>query len=116
MRSKLLAVAAALLLSSCKPTGTDGYTFEKAQFTQTSFTVTMVLVQNEQELVKLAPPAAIKLQGSKGELFAFGKVGPNRCTIYAVDPAAQYRPQNLGHELTHCIYGEWHPEQNKERQ
>jgi hypothetical protein len=41
---------------------------------------------------------------------AFGFVSPDRpaCTIHIVDPAKDYRPEWIGHELTHCLHGQWH--------
>lgn len=33
------------------------------------------------------------------------------CTVHLVDPAKKYKPQWAGHELLHCVYGNWHPSQ-----
>lgn len=35
------------------------------------------------------------------------------CTIHMVDPATRYQPEFFGHELVHCLYGEFHPSQNE---
>ena len=30
------------------------------------------------------------------------------CTIHMMDPAVNYEPEIYGHELTHCIRGQFH--------
>jgi hypothetical protein len=41
-------------------------------------------------------------------IHAFSTVQGNTCTIHIVKPAKDYRPENIGHEIVHCIYGNWH--------
>lgn len=46
---------------------------------------------------------------------SYGRSSGATCYIHAVDPAAEYRPRTLGHEITHCLYGNWHREQERFR-
>ena len=32
-----------------------------------------------------------------------------RCRIHIVDPDVDYRPEIYGHELMHCVHGDFHP-------
>lgn len=99
------------VLTGCAPTAPDGYTFDRPQYVETKFTTEIVLVDNQAELVKLAPAGTQKF-GT--ELMAFARLNrdQHRCTIYMVDARRAYQPQWLGHELAHCIYGDWHPGQD----
>jgi hypothetical protein len=49
------------------------------------------------------------------QLFGFTTITKDECTITIVDPAITYRPEQLGHEVAHCLYGAWHPDQNEVR-
>lgn len=90
-----------------KKTGVDGYWFKQESFTRNSFTTDIVLVPNEEELKKLF---AEKGGENAENLAAFTLLSQteNKCTIYMIDPKVQYEPEFIGHELVHCIYGEWH--------
>jgi hypothetical protein len=30
------------------------------------------------------------------------------CNVYIMDPKVNYQPEWYGHELVHCMYGDWH--------
>lgn len=34
--------------------------------------------------------------------------GIGKCTIFIKDPEWDYEPHMIGHEVAHCIWGEWH--------
>lgn len=101
-------------LSGCeqrKNVGKDGYYFEEATFVHTQVPVTIVLAESPEALFKL-----------KNEVGAGANLPPDRtvmafsalrsdgsCTIYMLDPrVADYEPEWIGHEFTHCVFGEWH--------
>ena len=42
------------------------------------------------------------------DIHAFAAVQGNTCTIHIIKPAKDYMPEHIGHELVHCIYGNWH--------
>lgn len=100
---KLFLIPLFFLLTAC-PGGTDGYTFEKAEYTKTNFTVEMVLYD---DLKSLQKASGLKLEDR--ELKAFSVLHKNNCQIHIVKPSANYEPEWIGHELTHCIHGRWHP-------
>jgi hypothetical protein len=46
------------------------------------------------------------------EVYAFtvhDAADSRRCVVSIVDPLREWRPERLGHEIAHCIYGNWHP-------
>jgi hypothetical protein len=53
------------------------------------------------------------------ELKAFSTLYPaatNLCTMYILDPqVARYEPEFIGHEFTHCVFGNWHLSQDEKR-
>lgn len=66
--------------------------------------------------VKLYPSKEAMKQAYKGEppnnLAGFSRYNGRRCVIHIVDPVVRYKPTIMGHELNHCIYGDWHRGQN----
>lgn len=107
----MLVMGLTALLTACdsKPVGKDGYTFGQETFTRTEFPVEVVLLKSERELS--VAYAARNIRGVKPEsvaAFAIIRRNDPRCTIYMVDPKLNYQPEWIGHELVHCIYGEWH--------
>jgi hypothetical protein len=106
---KLLALPLLLLLASCNNTntGTDGYVFGQKQYEQSSVNVNVVVYKNEQEIYKAA-----KVRGADyPNIIAFTVLqgnNPSTCTIHMLDPAIKYKPEFIGHEFLHCVYGQWH--------
>lgn len=50
--------------------------------------------------------------GIQTEGFTIYRRENNVCDMHIYDPAYQYKPEFIGHELVHCIYGNFHPNQN----
>lgn len=103
------AICSALLLIGCDGgAGADGYRFDRAEFERSQVTVTVVTHGGSAELRQAAAQMGVRAEGRR--LMAFGLVDAARpaCTIHIVDPARGYRPEWIGHELTHCIRGRWH--------
>lgn len=100
-----LVILAALLLAGCPASSAgDGYTFGEPTWVATELRIKVVLVPSIADLRRIGP----KVEGR--DLMAFAEVSPSgTCTIYKVDSRAAYAPEWDGHELNHCIYGEWHP-------
>lgn len=92
----------------------DGYTFEKAQFEHDNIKVEFVKVHTQAEMVWLAGTFGIK--PTSGAVKAFSVNEGDTCVIYAEDPKVDYEPEFLGHELAHCIFGNFHPQQSKKYQ
>ncbi len=94
-----------LILASCgKPTSSDGYTFDRKEWDQSRLTVQVVQHPSLQDLQAKGP----KVEGR--ELQAWGKVNPSGvCELHIVDPTKHYAPEFIGHEISHCAFGRFHP-------
>lgn len=92
----------------------DGYYFEKPTFTRTQFPLEIVLVKDEKEMKEQIQKRGGKIVGDirPGQVAAFSVIRneDETCTIYMIDPKVNYKPELIGHELVHCIYGMWHSE------
>lgn len=105
---KKLIILAAFALAACNPdVAADGYSFDPEGRGQ---------VYREREIKVVLHPTQRSIENAKPgqrvgldrELFGFGIITDDKCTIHVIDPVKSYRPEQLGHELTHCLYGEWH--------
>lgn len=99
-----------ILLSACSPgQGSDGYAFGPKEFDRNEVMVTVRTYNNLAEVQAASAPYAISIENDR-ELFAFGLVSRsgNTCTIHIVAPEREWRPERLGHEFAHCLYGNWH--------
>lgn len=115
MIKRILAVVALVGLSlfaviACKPShnvGADDYTFGTPQYINQSVKVNIVTYATYKDL-----RAAARTHGAANpDVMAFSVLSaPNFdvCTIHMIDPETDYRPEFIGHEFTHCIYGQWH--------
>jgi hypothetical protein len=92
--------------------GSDGYTFGTPTFVHNELDVTIVSLPSRQEVIKqyveITNPKTTTERAKATEIKAFSVLSSDGCTIYIVDPAVSYKPEAMGHELAHCIYGEWH--------
>ena len=117
MRALFLVIGAVFLcaLTSCNECGpaSDGYTFEQGSQRIGDREIRIVLYSSGAELkaAYAALPNGRQL-GPSEDLQAYSAITNNTCTIHMIDPAAHYNPEFAGHELTHCLYGEFHPSQN----
>lgn len=118
MKKLILVLAAALSLTACKveTAGPDGYYFEQSERLTPERDVRVITyksiadVQTAFDAQKNAPKLS-----ENAKLQAFSVITNKTCTIHMVDPNAHYMPEFIGHELTHCLYGEFHPKQNEKR-
>lgn len=110
----------ALTLISCSKKASDDYEFERKEYTLLDQKIEIVLISSEQEFNKLAKEFVGPDQNA-GNLGAFSRLRLNRddenlagseCIVYIKDPAWVYEPEYIGHEITHCLFGDWHPKQN----
>jgi hypothetical protein len=102
-KSILAAVALIALVSCSKSESSDGYRFEKVQWEQPQMQVTLVTHKSLADLQRAGP----EVKGHAVQ--AWSVVNPNgQCEIHIVDPAVKYVPEFIGHELTHCAYGNFH--------
>lgn len=108
---KFLAACALALLASCgEAPAADGYTFEQEEFFRPAQPIEIVAYDSVADL-RRAASKLVKLDDGR-ELMAFGLIHPDKCVIHMVKPSADYQPEWIGHELTHCVYGRWHGTQH----
>ena len=110
MAKKFLALLAALFLIGCEQdsrVAADGYTFKEAEYEKTNLSVSIVQYDSRRDFIQGAKSVGANVEG----LQAFAMISPNtnECEIHIERIKVNYRPEWLGHELTHCIHGRWHP-------
>ena len=86
--------------------GVDGYVFSDKEFTQLDINLRVVYYDSIEELQL---EAQIKEFAFWADILAFSEVTDNYCEVHIVDPAVAYHPERLGHEIAHCLHGNWHP-------
>ncbi|WP_380873584.1 hypothetical protein ACFB49_42430 [Sphingomonas sp. DBB INV C78] len=114
-RQHILAAAIAftamclLALSACQPPrGSDGYSFEQAEWSNSNLRVTLVLHPTLGDLEREGK-AAGALVHREEDIQAWSLIDAHgNCTVHIVDPAKRYMPEFAGHELTHCAFGRFH--------
>lgn len=120
MRRATLAIMAILLgtPATAGGLGADGYSWGVAPPSSTEVLVTIVYHKSRAELLdsfaKSGGESSLEDgQDKSGPIYAYSVVNTaeHRCTIHALNPARKYTPQYLGHELLHCLHGQWHPQQ-----
>jgi hypothetical protein len=105
---RALALVAFALLAGCNSkTGADGYAFERSDFERSDVLVHVVQYATRPAFDQAALDHGI---ADPGKLAAFGTVrtAEPECTIHVLAIPQHYQPEYLGHELTHCLYGQFH--------
>jgi len=117
LHTRIFIFLATIMLASCEPgpqKGKDGYYFEQETFVRHQFTVAIVVAKDQKELNELAKANGAYIpEGREAGAFARLDLTKPHCTIFTIDPREIYIPEFLGHELTHCMYGNWHREPQK---
>jgi hypothetical protein len=88
-------------------TTSDGYNFGKPSYVRDTVEVEIIRYKNREEFVEAAKNSNVE---NPGIVAAFTQLRSpfHKCTIHIVDPQVSYEPEWLGHELAHCLYGQWH--------
>jgi len=110
----IITIFTLFFIVSCgqKKLAADGYYFEKETFTRNDIQVSIVLVKNQEEMTKLlAEHNRTAASGKEVAAFSVLEINEPKCTIYMIDPKISYQPEFIGHELVHCMYGDWHQSQ-----
>lgn len=111
----LVAIMAPALLSAAPMNpfpGIDRYLFEKKDFTRSG----MALHVREYKTREALRESFVKLFPGKPYpigLLAFARWNDYACEIHIMDPAVRYEPHVVGHEMTHCIHGNFHPSRDR---
>lgn len=99
---------ALLLLASCDQgpkTGADGYKFGQKQYEKQTVQVNIVVYKTQQDFNKVLTQRKLP---EKTAAFTVLRPPFDSCTIHMIDPAIRYEPEYVGHEFLHCVYGQWH--------
>jgi hypothetical protein len=112
MKNILIVIISLLLIAAMNPfRGIDGYIFKQKEYQHETVEVTLITYKTHSEFSKAMKQYNILLPPKKKlAAFAILTPGSNKCTIHAIDPYTSYEPEYLGHELTHCFFGRWHPD------
>lgn len=119
---KLIAVAASLLIATpaiAADKGGDDYVFSTKEISAFNLKVEIREYPSFEALGAVwASQNGGKFPADR-QLIAFSQASPyvkgerRLCIIHMVDPKVSYKPEFIGHELAHCIYGDWHPVEYK---
>lgn len=112
---KKFIIALCVLLTGCAVQETephrvvakDGYRFLIKEHENLEPGVQFILIRNEQDREETMK----KVFGSRWKLiagFTYWNEDKKTCRIVIPDPAWQYRPEIIGHEVAHCIWGKFH--------
>lgn len=112
--NKLIGLVALLAASAATAgnKGADGYTFAVKAMNNKSLQVQVVEYPSEAALTAAWIKADPRRIPDGRRLMAFSQLDADSkdyCVIHIVDPKVHYAPESVGHELLHCIYGDWHP-------
>lgn len=111
MKKMIVAALALAVLASCNQqasnTGADGYRFEAPTRDLRGLQVTVFAHDDRADMLKAADKAGAEVEQGR-ELQAWSTLTRNGCEIHVLNPAKEYEPEWIGHEMTHCIWGEWH--------
>lgn len=111
MLKKIFPFALLTLVVACDSpvgkVGADGYRFGKPSFERSQIDMRVVTYKTRREFM-----IAAKKHGVKSDtVVAFSELKPpefNVCIVHIMDPRVDYQPEFMGHELAHCLYGQWH--------
>jgi len=104
----VMLLTMAIMSIANNPAATDGYIFEGKQFTNQDVRVRMVYYD---DLSELQLEADIRGFTDSKHIMAFAEADRKYCEIHTMDPEIEYKPERYGHELMHCIHGNWHFDQ-----
>lgn len=97
-----------LAITACSPQrASDGYTFDRQDFERDNIAVKIVQFDTRADFDRAA--RAVGLTDATN-LMAFSTLSRDKpaCTIRVMRIPTHYEPKWIGHELVHCIYGQFH--------
>ena len=101
--------------SFARETGADGYRFSTKSIERKEVRIKIVTYKTSEALEKALKshlgndPKYSAIKASRVEAFSILELPEyNVCTIHMIDPEVSYEPEYVGHEMLHCIYGQWH--------
>lgn len=113
---KFIAIASAFLLLSCDMNTTDSYQFERQTvLLEPRREIIVQLYDSERAIIEAYALKNGRKLNNGEQLQAFSVINNKTCTIHMIDPKYKYDPAFAGHELVHCLYGNFHPKQDESR-
>ena len=119
MNKFLLAAAAFAMALSANPAdakkAADGYTFSVKDMNNKALEVHIIEYASYPEMTAAWVKADPRRIPDGRHLAAFSQLDTNPnaplryCVIHIINPLIEYNPESVGHELMHCIYGNFHP-------
>ena len=101
--------------SYAREIGADGYSFYSKNVERKEVRVKIVTYKTYDALEKALKshlgndPKYSAIKASRVEAFSILELPEyDVCTIHMIDPDVSYEPEYVGHEMMHCIYGQWH--------
>lgn len=95
--------------------GADGYRFSTKSIERKEVRIKIVTYKTYDALEKALKshlgndPKYSAIKASRVEAFSILELPEyDVCTIHMIDPEVSYEPEYVGHEMLHCIYGQWH--------
>jgi len=121
---KLFFAITVLCLAACTPNnnntqGSDGYVFSQKQFSKNPVTINVITYNSFNDLRGALGKINYKDKVNTSSVVAFSVLSPpnyDTCTIHMIDPMISYQPEFIGHEFLHCLYGQWHVNNNSNGQ
>jgi hypothetical protein len=89
-------------------TAKDGYQFEQKEHNDGSPNIAIIEHKTRKDLLNAWIAAGMPRVEDLG---AWSQSRKGLCIIHIMDPKVVYEPELLGHEMMHCIYGNFHPNQ-----
>jgi hypothetical protein len=94
--------------------GVDGYVFQQKAFTRLSMFIQVHEYGSRAEM-HAAFKALFPTLNPSPYLAGFSTWDAMGCHLHVIDPAVSYQPGIIGHELSHCLHGDFHPGQDMAR-
>ena len=89
----------------------DGYSFERKEWEKEHVHLTVQLLPDQAALVEEGKRRGADRPDALNGI-SLSSEKSDDCLILVVDPASGgWKPEILGHELAHCLWGEFHPSQ-----
>jgi len=106
----IMVIVLAIMLTSCEPSdvGKDNYRFDRKEYEILQPEVTFVLASSPSEWKEYRERFDLDDGFNAFSVTEHLTDGSKRCTIYVPDPEWKWRPELIGHEVAHCIWGKWH--------
>jgi hypothetical protein len=110
-------------ISACdniQSTGADNYRFTTPEYEITEQQMVFIVHPTMKDLRDALRKRYIEEGSPVNEMSlktvaAWSTIYPDKnvCEVHFLNPADKYAPEFLGHEVTHCIYGRFHEDQNE---